>query len=307
MPRPTYGLWINSSRPLLDNRDVRIGIHHATNWELVIEKFFRGDAVRMQTTSDGYGDFTHPTLRARTFSVERALESFARAGFTERGPDGVLVNGQGQRLSFTLTTGYEALRDILTILREEARKAGLEFRLEVLDATASWKKVQEKQHDIQFSAFAVSAEMYPRYWETYHSANAYKNAFLSDGTPNPAREVHTQTNNLEMIALPELDRLIEAYDQSSDVQEMKRLAFQMEEILHDYASFVPGFINPFFRVGTWRWVGNPPGFNVKISRSWDEYYLYWIDEEMKRETLEARRSRTTFEPQVRVYDQFLSR
>ena len=47
----------------------------------------------------------------------------------------------GERLSFTLTTGYDNLRDVLTILREQAGKAGLEFRLEVLDGTAAWKKV----------------------------------------------------------------------------------------------------------------------------------------------------------------------
>jgi microcin C transport system substrate-binding protein len=56
LPRPTYGLWINTSRALLDDNDIRVGIHYATNWELVIEKFFRGDYSRMQTSSDGYGE-----------------------------------------------------------------------------------------------------------------------------------------------------------------------------------------------------------------------------------------------------------
>lgn len=48
-PRPTYGLWMNTSKNHLNNVDVRVGIHHASNWGVVIEKFFRGDYDRMQT------------------------------------------------------------------------------------------------------------------------------------------------------------------------------------------------------------------------------------------------------------------
>jgi microcin C transport system substrate-binding protein len=304
LPRPTYGLWMNSARPLLDNRDIRIGIQHATNWERVINQYFRGAYTRMRTTADGFGEFTHPTLQPRTFDVERALEHFAKAGFVRRGGDGILVNDAGQRLTFTLTTGYENLRDILTILQEEARAAGLEFRLEVLDGTAAWKKVQEKQHDIQFSAFGVAPEMYPRYWETYHSVNAYDQPWLADGSPNPDRRPKTQTNNLETIAIPELDALIEAYQGSDDAEEMKRLAWQMEELLHDYASFSPGFVMPFYRVGYWRWMRWPDDFGVKIGSSALDEFVGWIDGARREETIAARRSGARFEPVVRVYDRY---
>ena len=304
LPRPTWGLWMNSSRPLLDNRDVRVGIQYATDWERVIKEYFRGDYVRMRTTSDGYGDFTEPTIQARVYSVEKALESFAKAGFTKRGPDGILVNDKGEKLSFTLTTGYDYLRDVLTILREQAGKAGLEFRLEVLDGTAAWKKVQEKQHDIQLTAFSVSPEMYPRYWETYHSVNAYDRAFLPDGSPNPERKPKPNTNNLQCIADPELDRKIEQYQASEDVEEMRRLAFEMEHIIHDNASFSPGYVFPFYRTGFWRWLKWPEDFNVKISRRSEEYYLSWIDEDLKKEVQEARKAGKTFPPILQVYDQY---
>jgi microcin C transport system substrate-binding protein len=304
IPRPTYGLWINQSKPLLDNRDIRIGIQHATNWDYVIQKYFRGDYQRMRTGSDGYGEFTHPTLKAREYSVDKALEHFAKAGFTTRGEDGILVNDAGKRLSFTVNTGYQTLRDVLTILAEEAAKAGLEFRLEVLDSTASWKKTQEKKHDIAFAAFAVSAEMYPRYWDFGHSVNAYDRAFLPDGSPNPDRKVKTQTNNLQVLAYPELDAMIEQYRASSDAGEMKELAYRMEELLYEDASFVPGFVIPFYRDLHWRWLRYPEDFNVKLSRGADQFFLSWIDTDMKKETREARKSGETFPPVIAVYDQY---
>lgn len=305
IPRPTWGLWINSARRHLDNNDVRIGINYASNWDLVIQQFFRGEYNRMHTTADGFGSMTHPGIRARPFDIVRAREHFALAGFVNRGPDGILVNDRGERLSFVLSTGSEALAGVLTILREEARKAGLEFRIEVLDASTNWKKVQEKNHDITFSAFGVSVELFPRYWETYHSSNAFDVPFLADGvTPNPERRVREQTNNLQSIAIAELDRLILLYDRSDSLDEMRELAFKMEEILFEHASFVPGFYMAFFRTAYWRWVQWPDDFNVRFARDPIEYYLFWFDLAKYEETRAARRGRERFEPSIRIFDQW---
>jgi len=304
IPRPTYGLWMNQSRPLLDNRDIRVGIQYALNWDLVIKKFSRGDWTRMQTSADGFGEFTAPTIHARDFSVEQALANFAKAGFTKRGPDGILVNDAGTRLSFQVNTGYENLKDVLTILQEDAIKAGLELRVEVLDNTASFKKSQEKKHDIVFSAWNVTPEMFPRYWETHHSANAYDNAFLPDGSVNPKRTIKTQTNNLQEIAYPELDRMIEAYDKSDSIADMKQLAFKIEQFLYDDASFSPGFDITFIRTGLWRWVGNPKEGNVKLATAFYEHRLFWIDEDAKKATKEAMSAGRTFPPVIQTFDQF---
>ncbi|MDA0271917.1 MAG: extracellular solute-binding protein [Proteobacteria bacterium] len=303
-PRPTFGMWINTSKELLNNQDIRVGIQYASNWDLVLEKFFRGDYARMRTSSDGYGEFTHPTLQPREFDINKAQEAFARAGFTQRGPDGILQNEAGQRLSFTFSTGYENYKDILTILKEEALKAGLELRLEVLDSTAGFKKVQEKKHDIHFVAFSVSLEMYPRFWETYHSDNAYDVPYLEDGSVNPDRKVKTQTKNIEPLALPEMDSMIDQYRASSDKQEMMGLAHRMTELHHEHASFVPGFVQSGYRIGYWRWIKYPEGFNYKHTRRWSELFVHWVDTDIKEETLAAKKSGQQFEPEINYYDQF---
>ncbi len=219
----------------------------------------------------------------------------------------MLVNARGERLSFGLTTGHEAYADVLTILREEALKAGLEFRIEVLDSTTAWKKVQEKKHDIAFTALGSMLEMYPRYWETWHSDNAYDRAFLEDGSVNPQRQPMAQTNNLESLALPEFDRLIEAYDAATDREQMIALAHRMDALHAEHASFVPGFSQDHYRVAGWRWVEFPDGFNARHSSRHGEYFLHWIDEDRRRETLEARRDGRSFPPRVQVFDQHRSR
>lgn len=313
-PRPDWGLWINRSKPPLDNNDLRVGLQHASNIALVCSQFFRGDAVPMQTRSDGYGWRMHPTITARPFDPVKAREYFAKAGFTKQGPDGVLTNAAGQRLSFTLTASGQAQRDLLPILKQEALKAGLEYNLEVLDNTTGWKKMQEKNHDIALAALSRSVELYPRYWEMYHGSNAYEDAYTKDGKPttiatgaqpNPRpQKVKVQTNNLTETSLPALDVLIEAYDKAETLEEIKRLAIQIEEIIYNDAAWVNGWKNPAYRGGYWRYVKWPKGFNVAESRTQEEFFLHWIDQDAKKETEEARRSGRTFPAKLEVFDQF---
>ncbi len=297
-PRASYGIRINQAKPLLKNKDIRIGINYAMNFERVIEKYFRGDYTRMRTSADGFASMTHPTLKARPFDIKKANEHFAKAGFDKRGPDGILVNKQGKKLSFTLTTGYEPLKDMFPILKQEARKAGLDLKVEVLDATTSWNKLQEKKHDLAFMAFGTFVELYPRYWEGFHGDNAY------DTQEDGSDKVKPNTNNLTSTDLPELDKLIDSYRKSEDLDEMREIAFKMEEIIHDEAAFIPGYVVPFYRIGYWRWINYPDDFNVKISDSAGQWFVSWIDEEAKKETLEARKSGKTFPPSIEVYDKY---
>jgi microcin C transport system substrate-binding protein len=295
VPTGGIGLWINTSKPLLDNIDIRKGIGFACNWDLVIDKFFRGDWERENSTATGYGDLSHPTQQARPFSIEKAQEHFAKAGFTKRGADGILMNEQGQRLSFTITTGYKTMTDLLTILEQEARKAGLEFKLEVLDSTSGWKKSQEKKHEITLTGFSFSVtEIYPRYWETWHGDNAYD----KDGS------IKAQTNNYTLLNDPKLNELIDTYRSSESHEEKVRLAHQMEEMIFDSGAYVYGVYLPFYRVGFWRWILWPEDFNVKRSEIENSFMLHWIDEDMKEETLESLKSGKTYDPVVRTYDQY---
>lgn len=302
--RSNWGLWMNSSRHLLDNVEVRLGIQYAANWDLVISNYFRGDMARLNTQQDGYPDFTDTTIEARPFDLQKAQEHFANAGFARRGPDGILVNEQGERLAFTLSTHYDRYADIFTILKEEAIKAGLELRIEILDGAAGFRKAQEKQFELYFVSFSPANSMYPRYWEYLHSENAYDKAFLEDGSVNPDRKPKAQTNNLQEVADLELDSWIDEYDHSDDKERMIELSHMIQQRHFEYASFSPGFVQDFYRTAYWRWVDWPQGFSYKFTTSSYEMFQFWIDPEVKRETLAARQAGKVFPPSIEVYDQF---
>ncbi|MFV1995122.1 MAG: ABC transporter substrate-binding protein, partial [Verrucomicrobiales bacterium] len=251
---------------------------------------------RMDTLSDGYGEFSNPAVTARRFSAARARESFARAGFDKAGADGILVNSEGRRLSFTVTTGYPRLKDVLMILQQEARKAGLELQLEILDSTTAWKKIQEKNHEICLTALNRSVELYPRYFDFWHSYNAYR----EDGSLKP------DTNNFTVTAIPEWDALIERYERSTDLAEIKEIAWQLEEKIYQDAAFVPGWVRPFFQCAYWRWIRWPDGFSARLAREHDELNVHWIDPVIEAETRAAMKAGEDLGAQTLNFDQFKS-
>ena len=315
MPRPEWGLWVNSAMPALDNRDLRLGLHHATNMELVCAQYFRGDAEVMQTHSDGYSWRMHPTITHRPFDPPTARTYFAAAGYTQQGPDGVLMDAAGNRLAFTITAWGETRRDLLTILKQEALKAGLEYRLEVLDGTTAFKKMQEKNHELALLALAPVNELYPRYWETFHGSNAYEDAYLNEagetvtsfakGKPNlNPTKLKVQTNNMTSTFIPELDRLIEAYDQASTLAEIKTLAAQIEEIIYEDGVWINGWATPFYRGAFWRYVKWPANFNGAATDRAEELFVFWVDSAEREEVENARRTAKTYPADLLVYDQF---
>ncbi|MBB5350195.1 microcin C transport system substrate-binding protein [Haloferula luteola] len=294
-PRPSRGLYFNLARPPLDNLDVRMGLSHATNWDKVINLDLRGDAERLNLLNEGFGEISPKDVKAREFSVAKALDAFARAGYSKRGKDGILRNDRGERLSFPITyVKHPAIDPMMLRLKEEAKKAGVEFKLEGLDATAAFQKTSRKEHEIAFAGWAITPP-FPDYFQQFHS----KEAFLEDGkTPRP------MTNNLSSFADKEVDKILEENRNARSLETVIRTSHELERIFHDRAVWVPAYQRPFYRVGYWRWLRWPEDFNVKIANEPEVSHVFWIDSEIKQETLEAMRSGRSFGEVNRVYDQY---
>lgn len=295
-PTSAAGLYLNTAKPPLDNRDVRVGVSHAMNYQKVIDFDLRGDYRRINAFSQGYPLLGDPPLTAREFSPQKARAAFAAAGYTKPGPDGVLVNDQGERLSLTVTHRKAPVIDkYMQRLREEAIKCGLEVRLESMDGSAAFQKASQKQHQAVAVAWG-STPPFPDHYQHFHG----KDAYLEDGkTPKP------NTNNLTSFSDPRMDALAEAQRSATTVEEYQRTVFGADQIVHDEAIWVPGFEQNFYWVAYWRWVKWPPGFNVSVSQDPYQNHVLWIDDTARAETFEAMRSGKTFPEVDEVYDQNL--
>lgn len=293
-PQSPMGLYLNTADPLLKDRNVRLGIQHALHLDKMLATLLRGDYQRLHSYGSGQDDFTNTEIRARPFDPKLARDYFAKAGFTQAGPNGILQNGQGQplSLSITYTTAEHAQR--LTLLREEAKKAGLNLELNLMDASAGFKSMLEKKH--QSAWMAWSGGRYPAYWEFFHKVNANK----------------PQTNNIMNIDDDAITALVEQYDKEFDFAKKAALSRQIQQRLYDLASFVPAYQVPYTREAAWRWIKLP---KVPATPKSDLLYwpldggnsgysyggLLWIDQEAKAQTKAAIKAGQAF-PAVTLTD-----
>ncbi|MDO6707837.1 extracellular solute-binding protein [Photobacterium sp. 1_MG-2023] len=285
VPIGAGGLWLNTAKPLLDQLEVRKGIALATDFDGLIEKVLRGDVVRKPNPMGiGHGDYTNADIKAPSFDPAKAIAHFEKAGFSQIGPDGIRVNEQGQRLSFGITYSYGYLTPQIAYLKEQAKLAGLEFTLNLIDGSSAFKYVLEKKHELSFHSMGT-AEI-PAYWEYFHSTNANK----------------PQNNNFTNFSTPELDRLIMAYRTEFDLEKKKVHAKQIQAIVADAGVIVPGYMRPYAREAFWRWLQIPQPAMTKSteflfpSGTFRDLGTYWIDESLKKETKAAMKSGKSFAP-----------
>jgi microcin C transport system substrate-binding protein len=282
------GMWLNQDREIFKDRNVRYAFAHAMNIEKVIEKVLRNDYFRLEHGFMGYGRYSNKAIRARRFDLDKVSYYMNEAGW-QRGSDGIWKKN-GKRFSVEVSYSQDDHTPRLVVLKEEAKKAGIELRLQKLDPSAAYKKVLEKKHDVAWSGWSTSLR--PQYWEHFHSINAHK----------------PQTNNITNTDDPEMDALIDAYRNSLDEEERIRLSVQIQEKIHEIGAFVPTFMVPYAREAYWRWWRLPRVAGTKHSDSLFSPFdsatggLFWYDEALREETKQAMKKNRKFPP-VTIIDE----
>ncbi len=291
-PQPSHGLYLNMDYPLFADENVRLAFQHAINWDKVIATVLRGDYERLNHAYEGYGAYSNMAIKARKYDLGKVDEYLKKSGWTQRGADGIRVK-DGKRLTAELSYGNPLHTERMVVLREEAKKAGIELNLRQLDPTLAFKTVLEKKHQITSMAWSTTTR--PVFWEGYHSDNAHK----------------PQTNNICNLDDKDIDKLIDAHRNATEEKTIIKLALEIQQRLHDKACFIPGVKVPYFREAYWRWLRFPKPAAVKRASELLEPMgadpnggglmvggMVWIDEERKKETLAARKAKKTFPPVV---------
>jgi len=281
-PQPSQGMWLNMDDPILADQNVRYGLAHAMNIERLLSTLLRGDYERLRMHYEGYWEYSHPDIEAREFDLELADHYLELAGWTERGPDGIRTR-DGQRLALSVVYGTQEHSPRLVLLREEAKKAGIELNLQLMDSSAYFKQILEKKHQIAWMGWSIG--LIPTFWQHYHSDNAHK----------------PQTNNITNTDNAELDGLIMDFRAATDKETRVSLAHQIQQTTHDIGMFIPTYKVPYTREAYWRWLKLPERYGSRtVELLFDPMTesTFWIDEDTKTETFAARDDGIGFDPVI---------
>ena len=282
------GLWLNQDRQIFKDKNVRYAFAHAMNVQKVIENVLRNDYFRLEHGYVGYGRYSNTHIKARRFDLDKVDFYMKKSGW-QRGFDGIWVK-DGKRFSVEVTYGFEGHTPRLVVLKEEAKKAGIELRLQKLDSAASFKKFLEKNHDVAWMGWSTG--MRPAFWQHYHSDNAHK----------------PQTNNITNTDDPELDKLIDAYRDSLEEEERINLSIKIQQKIYEIGAFVPTFMVPYVRQAYWRWWRLPEIPGTKQSESLFDPFdpatggLFWYDKDLHEETERAKKKKKKLPP-VTIIDE----
>jgi microcin C transport system substrate-binding protein len=288
--QPSMGIWLNQDREIFKDKNSRYAFAHAMNVQKVIEKVLRSDYFRLEQHYVGYGRYSNNSIKARRFDLMKVNDYMKESGW-KRDSDGIWTKNS-MRFSVELTYGSEVHTARLVVLKEEAKKAGIELRLQKLDSAASFKKFLEKKHDVAWMAWSTGPR--PAFWQHYHSANAHK----------------PQTNNITNTDDPGLDKLIDAYRNSLDEDERIRLSLEIQEKLYEIGAFVPTFMVPYVRQAYWRWWRLPEVPGTKHSDTlfdpFDPSYggLFWYDKDLHEETKKAKKKKKKLPPMTIIEETY---
>lgn len=275
------GFCLNVQAPIFRDVNVRRGLYYSLNVQKMIDTVLRGAYSRYHNIGLGHVfagvNFDNEEIRKPDFDPAKAGELFSLGGFDTIGADGIRANAAGERLQFELLYSSDGHTERLAVIKEEAKKAGLEVNLKLM-TEGLFATVREKQHEAWWGGMTTSSR--PSYWQYFHSDNAHK----------------PQTNNFFGYANPEMDKLLDAVRDESKLNKKAELTKQIQQIIHDDAVIVPSYYVPYTRAASWKWIRYPRWLNMRYDDS--TFYAYrrafqstsgyqWFDEEIYAETTKA--------------------
>ncbi len=261
-PQGFQGAALNMRDPPLNDLRVRLALAHLYDRTTMLDKFAYNEYVQLSSYFPG-SDGENQENQLVAYDPEKAVQLLSDAGWTERGPDGILVK-DGKRLSIKYHYMSPVFEKYLTVFKEACKQAGVEVNLERLDPATRWSNMQDRK--FQMTSAPWGAILFPNPRTSWHSSQSEK----------------TGSNNVTGLKSDEADRLIEAYDAEFDKDKRNELLRQLDAEIFRHHPYVLDWYAPSQRLLYWNKFGTPDTVLLKY-HEWDDVFsLWWVDPEKKK-------------------------
>jgi microcin C transport system substrate-binding protein len=219
------------------------------------------NAYYRQVSSFTGTEYANPELKGYGFDPRQARTHLAKAGYEKRGKDGILVDANGNRCSFTLMYGNKGLERHFTVVKQTFKRLGVEMNLRLLEPGTAFRNGLEREYEM--TLMSRTTGFYPGPYQYYHS-------IFTESKNN---------NNVWSFGTAYTDSLIDIY--RFDLDKDRRIAamHELDAILQDEAFYVPFWQAPFLRFLYWDNVGFPASFFPKRTEQMTDWQVFWIDTE----------------------------
>lgn len=206
----------NLTNPLFKDKLTRQALTHLVDRERIIKEVLHGLARII--TGPFYIDTPHydKSVKPWPYSVEKAKELLAKAGWKDTNNDGILER-DGKNFEFTILgiSSSTTLAKMLPIIKEDMAKAGIVVNISNVEWSVYLQRLEKKKFDVCVLGWALSYEGDP--YQLWHSSQAD-----ADNSSN-----HIGFKNKKA------DEIIEKIRVCFNLDERVKLCHEFHELLHD--------------------------------------------------------------------------
>ena len=140
-----------TKRGIFQNKDFRIGLSHAINREEIIDVVYQEQGEPWQAAPRPESPFHNEEFAKQytEYSVEKANAALDKAGYTERGGNGIRLGPDGEPISFPVevdTASAERI-DALELIRGYWREVGIDMNVKTRDGALIGARTAANEHD----------------------------------------------------------------------------------------------------------------------------------------------------------------
>ncbi|HTL11477.1 MAG TPA: peptide-binding protein [Bdellovibrionota bacterium] len=220
-PKGTPFIGWNMKSPLFSDKKVRKALTYLVNRNLMIQKFRFGMSV--PGTGPWYlqSAYASPKVKAIPFDTKKGLALLKEAGWADTDKDGTLdkvIDGKKTPFSFTLITAAEDRMKYFTMFKEDAKQAGVDVNLKLVEWNSFVKLLDERKFDAVALAWGGgSVDVDPK--QIWHSAS-----------------IANAGSNFVSYSNPEVDKLI---DEARETMDRPGRIKKMRKVYEDIADDAP--------------------------------------------------------------------
>lgn len=163
--------WNKASDPFKESlfRDIKFrqAMSHLVDREAIVDLVYGGSASPMWSNVYQVYDFwVNPDVPKFPFDPERAAQLLAEIGFTQTNSNGILVDADGNELTFTLATnaGNSQREQITQIFADAAREIGVNIEISAVDFNLLVDQLLSTGDDRPFDSILIGLTGGNRVW-----------------------------------------------------------------------------------------------------------------------------------------------
>jgi microcin C transport system substrate-binding protein len=176
----------NLRKDMFKDKKTRIALAHLYNRQLINEKFLSGMSLLATGPWHQLNDYASKTAKPILYDPKQAAKLLKEAGWEDTDKNGVLektVDGKKIEFKFTLMNANADTMKYYTIYKEDAKKAGIEIDLKLVEWNTFLKLADERNFDAVVLGFTSTVDYDPK--QLWHSTSDTKDGSNFVGYHNP--------------------------------------------------------------------------------------------------------------------------